>query len=82
VAQLLSELGAVLEVIDPFLEQTPRGLAGVTLVQESDITTGKYDAAVILTDHDDIDYAKIVACIPYIFDSRHRLSASINVEFL
>ena len=82
VAQLLTELGAILEVVDPFLEQTPRGLVGVTLVQDSDIAAGKYEAAVILTDHDDIDYAKIVACVPYIFDSRHRLSASSNVEFL
>ena len=82
VAQLLSELGAVLEVIDPFLEQTPRGLSGVSLVQDSDITASKYDAAVILTDHDDIDYETIVANVPYIFDSRHRLAAASNVEFL
>jgi len=82
VAQLLSELGAVLEVIDPFLEQTPRGLSGVSLVQAADIAAGKYDAAVILTDHDEIDYAKIVANVPYIFDSRHRLAAASNVEFL
>ena len=82
VAQLLSELGAELEVIDPFLDQTPRGLTDITLVQSSDIAKGKYDAAVILTDHDDIDYARIVANIPYIFDSRHRLAAASNVEFL
>ena len=82
VAQLLSELGAVLEVIDPFLEQTPRGLTGVTLVQDSDMAVGKYDAAVILTDHDEIDYEGIVANVPYIFDSRHRLAAASNVESL
>ncbi len=69
-------------MIDPFLDQTPRGLADVTLVQSSRIAEGKYDAAVILTDHDDIDYASIVANIPYIFDSRHRLAAASNVEFL
>lgn len=82
VAQLLLELGAELEVIDPFLEQTPRGLTGVSIIEDSDISDGKYDAAVILTDHDEIDYAKIVASIPYIFDSRHRLHATTNVEFL
>jgi UDP-N-acetyl-D-mannosaminuronate dehydrogenase len=75
-------LGAVLDVVDPFLEQTPRGLTGVNLVQDSDIASGKYDAAVILTDHDDIDYEGIVANVPYIFDSRHRLAAESNVEFL
>ena len=82
VAQLLSELGAVLDVVDPFLEQTPRGLTGVNLVQDSDVASGKYDAAVILTDHDGIDYKEIVANVPYIFDSRHRLAAASNVEFL
>ena len=66
VAQLLLELGANLEVIDPFLEQTPRGLTGVALVQDSDVSDGRYDAAVILTDHDEIDYARIIASIPYI----------------
>jgi nucleotide sugar dehydrogenase len=82
VAHLLSELGAVLDVIDPFLEQTPRGLTGVSLVKESDISEGKYDAAVILTDHDQIDYARITDRIPYIFDSRHRLLPGKNIEFL
>lgn len=82
VAHLLSELGAVLDVIDPFLEQTPRGLTGVSLVKESDISEGQYDAAVILTDHDEIDYSTITDKIPYIFDSRHRLLPGSNVEFL
>ena len=82
VAQLLSELGAKLEVIDPFLEQPPRGLFEVPIVKDSDISAGKYDAAVILTDHDEIDYEKILANVPYIFDSRHRLAAASNVEFL
>ena len=82
VAQLLSELGAKLEVIDPFLEQTPRRLTEVPLVKDSDIHPGKYDAAVILTDHDQIDYEKILANVPYIFDSRHRLAPASNVEFL
>jgi nucleotide sugar dehydrogenase len=82
VAQLLSELGAKLEVIDPFLEQVPHQLASVSLVKDSDVVEGKYDAAVILTDHDEIDYEKIVSCVPYIFDSRHRIDAISNVEFL
>jgi UDP-N-acetyl-D-glucosamine dehydrogenase len=82
VAQLLSELGAELDVIDPFLEQVPHQLAGVSLVKDLDVFEGKYDAAVILTDHDVIDYKKIVSCVPYIFDSRHRIDAISNVEYL
>ncbi len=82
VAQLLSELGAVLDVVDPFLEEIPRGLSGMSLITDSEISVGKYDAALILTDHDDIDYTRIVANVPYIFDSRHRLDTASNVEFL
>jgi UDP-N-acetyl-D-glucosamine dehydrogenase len=82
VAQLLIELGAILEVVDPYLDQIPRGLGGIALVGGDTISSGKYDAAIILTDHDAIDYETIVKSIPYIFDSRHRLQAAENVEFL
>jgi UDP-N-acetyl-D-mannosaminuronic acid dehydrogenase/UDP-N-acetyl-D-glucosamine dehydrogenase len=82
VAHLLLELGATIEVVDPFLDQVPRGLSGVSLVSESEISSREYDAAVILTDHDSFDYSEIVRNIPYIFDARHRLDEATNVEFL
>jgi nucleotide sugar dehydrogenase len=82
VAQLLNELGAKLDVIDPFLEQVPHSLTNVSLVDQSSVSTNEYDAAIILTDHDEIDYALISERVPYIFDSRHRMKPSANVEFL
>jgi len=82
VAQLLNELGASLDVIDPFLEQVPHSLTNVSLVDRSSISTTDYDAAIILTDHDEIDYAMIAEHVPYIFDSRHRMKPNANVEFL
>jgi UDP-N-acetyl-D-glucosamine dehydrogenase len=82
VAHLLLELGAILEVIDPYLDQIPRGLEGIALVGGETVSSGNYDAAIILTDHDAIDYESIVKSIPYIFDSRHRLQVADNVEFL
>jgi UDP-N-acetyl-D-glucosamine dehydrogenase len=82
VAQLLNELGAKLDVIDPFLEQVPHSLTNVSLVDQSSVSTNEYDAAIILTDHDEIDYALIAERVPYIFDSRHRMKPGANVEFL
>jgi UDP-N-acetyl-D-glucosamine dehydrogenase len=82
VAQLLNELGASLDVIDPFLEQVPHSLTNVSLVDRSSISTTDYDAAIILTDHDEIDYAMVAEHVPYIFDSRHRMKPNANVEFL
>ena len=82
VAQLLKELGAKLDVIDPFLEQVPYSLTNVSLVDQSSVSTNEYDAAIILTDHDEIDYAMIAEHVPYIFDSRHRMKPDANVEFL
>jgi UDP-N-acetyl-D-glucosamine dehydrogenase len=78
----LNELGAKLDVIDPFLEQVPHSLTNVSLVGQSSVSTIEYDAAVILTDHDEIDYALIAERIPYIFDARHRMKPGANVEYL
>ena len=82
VAQLLLEMGAVVEVIDPYLDQIPSALKGAVLLSDSDIRIDYFDAGIILTDHDSIDYIKVVSSLPYILDTRHRLSPNQNVEFL
>jgi UDP-N-acetyl-D-glucosamine dehydrogenase len=40
------------------------------------------DAVVLLTDHDDVDYDLVATAAPYVFDARHRIRASDNVEHL
>ena len=82
VAQLLKELGATIEVIDPFIENLPYSLSEIELVREDVVAVNSYDAAIILTDHDSINYQQIVDRVPYIFDTRRKLSPSSNVEFL
>ncbi len=82
VAQLLIELGAILEAVDPFLQEIPNVINEVSLIHESEVFENRFDAAIILTDHDSIDYQRIISSVPYIFDTRHRLSPLDNIEFL
>jgi UDP-N-acetyl-D-glucosamine dehydrogenase len=53
----------------------------MTRVDLSEGEVASADAVVIVTDHDDIDYRLLTDHAPYIFDARHRLSAT-NVEHL
>ena len=82
VAELLGELGAVVDAVDPYLEATPRGLDHVTLVDLAGADVAAYDAVVVLTDHDSIDFQRIAAEATYVFDARRRLAAAANVEHL
>jgi nucleotide sugar dehydrogenase len=82
VAQLLGELGATLDVVDGHIGSVPRSLPTVNLVDPRSVVFGEYDAVVVLTDHDDVDYARIRAEARYVLDTRHRVEAAQNVEFL
>ena len=82
VAELLGELGAVIDAVDPYLSTAPRGLESVTLRDHETVAYGDYDAVVVLTDHDDLDYERLVDSARYVLDTRHRLAAADNVEFL
>lgn len=72
VAELLAAQGAHLSVVDPFVEahRLPSYLKRVELSPESPAT---YDAIVILTDHDDLDYELIKSSSAYVLDTRRRL---------
>ena len=82
VAELLGELGAVVDAVDPYLDAAPRGLDHVTLVDLASSDVAAYDAVVVLTDHDSIDFQRIAAEATYVFDARRRLAAAANVEHL
>jgi nucleotide sugar dehydrogenase len=82
VAELLGELGAVVDAVDPYLEAAPRGLDHVTLVDLASADVAAYDAVVVLTDHDSIDFQRIAAEATYVFDARRRLAVAANVEHL
>jgi UDP-N-acetyl-D-glucosamine dehydrogenase len=82
VAELLLSLGADLKVVDPYIRQIPKQVAGVDLVGLESLDWKTVDAVIILTDHDSIDYQNIEQNADYILDTRRRLSPSLRVEHL
>jgi UDP-N-acetyl-D-glucosamine dehydrogenase len=82
VGELLLELGAVVSAIDPHLESLPRQLPGVELVPNDAVNFADYDAVLVLTDHDAIDYDAARRDAKCILDTRHRVPAGDNVEHL
>ena len=82
VAELLVDLGASVAAIDPHLEMLPRQLTDVELITAASTDFAAFDAVVVLTDHDLIDYDALCAQATCILDTRHRLAAAANVEFL
>lgn len=77
---LLLEHSALLSAVDSHVEdhQWP---AAVTRVDPDALSPGEFDLAVLLTDHDDVDYSLIENTTLPIFDARNRLDAA-NVERL
>lgn len=76
VFELLKEKGANVSFYDPFVDELPHhhmpeAIAGAKSIVWDKSKLKTFDAAVILTDHDDIDYAAIASEIPVIVDTRN-----------
>jgi UDP-N-acetyl-D-glucosamine dehydrogenase len=73
VAELLLTLGANVLAVDSHVlpSQVP---TGVTLVDADPEVICASDAVVILTDHDDVDYAQIAQAPGFVLDTRRRLN--------
>ena len=69
VLRLLEARGAVVSVLDPIIGSDAIEHHGFTAVDE-DEDLGRFALGAVLTDHDDIDYDRIAAFVPVIFDSR------------
>jgi UDP-N-acetyl-D-glucosamine dehydrogenase len=75
IIELLERRGARTEYLDPFFPVLPptrryRDLAGRhTIAPDADLS--RFAAAIICTDHDQIDYRRLVAEIPVIVDTRN-----------
>jgi UDP-N-acetyl-D-glucosamine dehydrogenase len=82
VAELLDGLGAVVTAIDPHLEGLPGHLTDVELISSAAADFASFDAVVVLTDHDRIDYDALGREASCILDTRHRLAPGVNVEYL
>ena len=82
VAQLLLELGAELEVVDPHLSESPRSLRDLAVNAQPSRDVATYDAVVLLTDHDSFDFHGIAESATLVLDTRHRMPPTASVEYL
>ena len=73
--ELLEAAGATVDYFDPLvprigpLAEHPR-LSGRAGIAWSSVALRGYDAALIATDHDDVDYAMLAALVPLVVDTR------------
>ena len=69
VLRILERRGAEVSVLDPHVEPERLARHGFTVVE--DLTAaGTCDLAIVLTDHDAIDYAELVRAVGTVFDTR------------
>ena len=77
---LLESRGARVSFFDPFIGTIPAtrahaGLAGRRSLAWIEVTGGVHDAALIVTDHDGVDYDALVAAVPLVVDTRNATRA-------
>jgi UDP-N-acetyl-D-glucosamine dehydrogenase len=75
----LTALGAEIAYYDPYAPIVTKQREHPELVDMTSITWdghdfSKYDAAIIVTDHDGVDYAALAESIPLIVDTRNAMS--------
>ncbi|MDA1093571.1 MAG: nucleotide sugar dehydrogenase [Acidobacteria bacterium] len=80
----LEELGATLDYFDPYCDAVPRTrdhpqFAGIKSKTMADIEAGGYDAALIATGHDNVDYAAISRSVTVVIDTRNVAGVRDNV---
>jgi UDP-N-acetyl-D-glucosamine dehydrogenase len=80
----LEELGAAVDYFDPFCPEVPRTrdhprFAGIKSKTMAEIGAGGYDAALIATGHDHVDYAAIAGSVTVVIDTRNVAEGHANV---
>jgi UDP-N-acetyl-D-glucosamine dehydrogenase len=76
IMELLERRGAVVSFHDPFFAEIPPtrehpAFAGRKSVALSEASVGEFDAAIICTDHDPVDYRLLVEYCPLVIDTRN-----------
>jgi UDP-N-acetyl-D-glucosamine dehydrogenase len=66
----LERRGGRISVMDPLIDPARVESHGYTAVEEADAKLGSYAIAVVLTDHDVLDYRRIAEEVPLVFDTR------------
>jgi UDP-N-acetyl-D-glucosamine dehydrogenase len=70
VVELLHQKGAEISYIDPYVPVFEEGSMRLEALP-LDTDASKFDLAIIVTDHTDFDYARLVKSAPAIFDTRN-----------
>ncbi|NQV55178.1 MAG: nucleotide sugar dehydrogenase [Rhodospirillales bacterium] len=78
IIDMLLEKGAEVDYYDPFVPVIPNtrdhaALAGRKSIEWSVETLGAFDAALIITDHDDVDYTELAAASRLVIDTRNAM---------
>ena len=81
----LEERGAMVEFYDPFIPVVPptrehAALTGRRSIEWTAETLAGFDAALICTDHDSVDYQQLVEAVPVVVDSRNATSKVTNLR--
>jgi UDP-N-acetyl-D-glucosamine dehydrogenase len=79
--QRLLALGADVHIVDPYVADTYID-ARTTRVDLTEAEVSAADAVVVVTDHDAFDYDFVAAHARFILDTRRRMTAAANVEYL
>lgn len=73
--EMLEERGAIVDFYDPYIPEVPYDrdhpeFAGRKSIEWTREALGKYDAALIATDHDNVDYRLLLETVPFVVDTR------------
>jgi len=85
IMEYLEKRGAILDYYDPFVPEILPMREHPSLVSRKSITLSKealkgYDAAFVITDHDDVDYSMIVESTPVTVDTRNATASITNAS--
>ena len=74
--ELLEDRGAETSYYDPFVPVIPRtrehaSYAGRCSLEWQNVVDGDFDAALVCTDHSDVDYDALVSAMPLVIDTRN-----------
>jgi UDP-N-acetyl-D-glucosamine dehydrogenase len=72
----LREIGANVEFYDPYVASIPKTreypeLTGLKSISDDEYQNGSFDAALICTDHDSVDYSKLFKTCELVVDTRN-----------
>jgi UDP-N-acetyl-D-glucosamine dehydrogenase len=74
----LKQLGALFDYYDPHVQEVPdtrehKDWVGMKSIAWNDIRIGRYEVAIVLTDHKAVDYCALDKIVPIIVDTRNAM---------